>query len=365
MTRYEIVNQASGKRMALTPRVAHGFFGASEKTRRIICLPCSAEVAADPKANANVYEVREFARKKKAKGTLVIRMGGLGDLVMLSSGLREMVSRGETVTIATLPQFVPFMTSFGIGKVIAIQDIGRYTFEKVIDLRFAVEPKELGQTCKGSWADYTTKDRSDAFDELLGVYPARKWFEVPVSVKAKEKVARTLAGLWEASLVVAVNACMVASARSIPPKYIAPLCQKLTKRLNAVVVLFGATQPWNRGLKDLVIPGVVNLVDRTSLEEMVALLSLSDVVVTPDTGSLHVAAALGKPTVALFGNINPRTRISYYPTVRALYPVGETDCAPCWDLHPCSSDPGKSVKCMELLTPDRITTAVKKTGGFV
>lgn len=362
MTRYEIVNQANGKKMMLAPKVAEGFFGASEDKKRIICLPCSKEVVEEGRAT-NIYEVREYKRKKKAKGTLVIRMGGLGDLVMLSSGLREMVRRGETVTVATLPQFVPFMKGLGIGKVIPIQDIGRYTFERVIDLRFAVEPKELGQMCKGAWSDYTTKDRSDSFDELLGVYPARKTFDIPVSPEALKSVS-SLLPKKNGRMCVAINACMVASARSIPPKYILPLCKNLT-RLGFVVVLFGSSHEWNRKLKDISVSNVVNLIDRTTIGEMVALISLSDVVVTPDTGSLHIAAALKRPTVALFGNINPRTRTSYYPTVHSLYPVGETSCGgPCWDLHPCTGGSTGITECMSLLTPDRITNAVKKTGGF-
>lgn len=360
MKRYEIVHKVTGKRMPLPPKVACGFFGASESKKRIICLPVSKEVAEDPTAVANVYEVREYKRKKKMPGILVIRMGGLGDLVMLSSGLREMAHRREMVTIATLPQFVPFMSSMRVGKVITIQDIGRYTFEKVIDLRFAVEPKELGQMCKGTWADYTTKDRSDLFEELLGIYPARKRFEVPVLDNAAKKISRLLV---EREKYVAINACMVASARSIPPKYIQPLCRNLTE-LGVGVVLFGSSYEWNRKLKDIRLPNVVNLIDQTSIEEMVALISLSDVVVTPDTGSLHIAAALKKKTVALFGNINPRTRCSYYPTVQSLYPVGEFSCTPCWDLHPCTGGSTGITKCMSQLTPDRITNAVKTIGGF-
>ena len=357
---FEIVNQATGKAIVIPEDMARGFFGASKDTKRIVCLPCSKEVEIEPGKKANIYEVREFVRKKKVKGTLVIRMGGLGDLIMLSSGLREMVRRGETVTIATLPHHVDFMASLKIGKVIEVQDIGRYSFDKVIDLRFAVEPKELGQTCKGTWADYTTKDRSDAFDELLRVYPARKRFEIPVNPGSVKKIA----GLLPTGKLVSINACMIASARSIPPKHILPICRQAVKELGVTVALFGSSQPWNRKLKDISIKGVVNLIDKTTLDEMIALISLSDVVVSPDTGSLHVAAALGKKTVALFGNINPRTRISYYPTIRPLYAQGETPCAPCWDLHPCSSDPGKSVKCMELLTPDRVVNAIRTTGGY-
>lgn len=51
--------------------------------------------------------------------------------------------------------------------------------------------------------------------------------------------------------------------------------------------------------------GVVNLIGRTSLEEAIALLSKVDLLVTPDTGLMHVADALGLPLVAIFGPTDP------------------------------------------------------------
>ena len=50
---------------------------------------------------------------------------------------------------------------------------------------------------------------------------------------------------------------------------------------------------------------VVNLVDRTDLAELVALLSDAAVVVGNDSGPLHIAAALGRPTVGIYGPTDP------------------------------------------------------------
>lgn len=51
--------------------------------------------------------------------------------------------------------------------------------------------------------------------------------------------------------------------------------------------------------------GVVNCVGRTSIEELVALFGRMDMLITPDTGLLHVADALGVPLVAIFGPTDP------------------------------------------------------------
>ena len=50
---------------------------------------------------------------------------------------------------------------------------------------------------------------------------------------------------------------------------------------------------------------VQNMMGHTSLEELGAIIAQSDVVVSADTGALHMALALGKPAVALFGPTNP------------------------------------------------------------
>ena len=50
----------------------------------------------------------------------------------------------------------------------------------------------------------------------------------------------------------------------------------------------------------------LDLTGRISLPEMVEWIRLSELMVTNDTGPMHVAAALGKPVVALFGPTEPR-----------------------------------------------------------
>ena len=94
------------------------------------------------------------------------------------------------------------------------------------------------------------------------------------------------------------------------------------------------------------------------MQGMINLCAASDLIVTPDSGTLHVAGALGKKTLALFGCINPRTRISYYKNMTVLYPHGELPCIPCHDLHPCmDGKPEDGVRCMKMLTPKKITDA--------
>jgi lipopolysaccharide heptosyltransferase I len=53
------------------------------------------------------------------------------------------------------------------------------------------------------------------------------------------------------------------------------------------------------------IPGAVNLVGRTTLRQLVGLLQRAELVIANDSGPMHIAAALGRPLLALFGPTNP------------------------------------------------------------
>jgi lipopolysaccharide heptosyltransferase II len=71
----------------------------------------------------------------------------------------------------------------------------------------------------------------------------------------------------------------------------------------------------------------LNLCGGTSLPEMVEWLRLCDLMVTNDTGPMHVAAALGKPLVALFGPTEPR-RTGPYGQLENVLRI-ELPCSPC------------------------------------
>jgi lipopolysaccharide heptosyltransferase II len=71
----------------------------------------------------------------------------------------------------------------------------------------------------------------------------------------------------------------------------------------------------------------LNLAGYTTLPEMIEWIRLCDVVVTNDTGPMHVAAALGRPVVALFGPTDPQ-RTGPYGSLHAVLRHA-LPCAPC------------------------------------
>jgi lipopolysaccharide heptosyltransferase II len=99
---------------------------------------------------------------------------------------------------------------------------------------------------------------------------------------------------------------------------------------------------------------IVNLVGKTSLRELAYILKRADVVVSPDTGTVHLAAALGTPVVALFGPTAPE-RCGPPPYVPAAVISGEVNCLKCY-LKKCTKDPF----CMDTIAPEKVKAEVDR-----
>ncbi len=99
----------------------------------------------------------------------------------------------------------------------------------------------------------------------------------------------------------------------------------------------------------------LNLCGATSLPEMVEWVRRCDLMVTNDTGPMHVAAALGKPLVALFGPTEPRRTGPYGQLENALRL--DLPCSPCLKSH-CTIE--KTDECMRALPPALVCQHVQK-----
>ena len=99
----------------------------------------------------------------------------------------------------------------------------------------------------------------------------------------------------------------------------------------------------------------VDLTGQLSLPEMVECIRLSQLLISNDTGPMHVAAALRKPVVALFGPTEPR-RTGPYGQLQNVLQL-QLPCVPC--LRPrCAY--AKPLECLRALLPERVCAAVRE-----
>jgi heptosyltransferase-2 len=98
----------------------------------------------------------------------------------------------------------------------------------------------------------------------------------------------------------------------------------------------------------------VSLAGATSLGELCAALKLCRVLLTNDSGPMHVAAALGTPVVALFGSTSPELTGPRLPADKGHEILrGQAECAPCF-LRECPID----FRCMTGIGVERVVKAV-------
>ena len=101
---------------------------------------------------------------------------------------------------------------------------------------------------------------------------------------------------------------------------------------------------------------VTNLAGHTSLRELCAALRACRVVLTNDTGPMHLAAAVGARLVGLFGSTSIELTGPGLPgDARHILLRGEAPCAPCF-LRECPID----FRCMKSLTVERVVQAVQR-----
>ena len=105
-------------------------------------------------------------------------------------------------------------------------------------------------------------------------------------------------------------------------------------------------------------PGcAIDLCGRTDLASAIDLVSASQVVISNDSGLMHIAAALGRPLVAIFGSSSPRHTPPRSATARVQYLAIE--CSPCFE-RVC---PLGHFRCMRDLKPEGILAQALAAAG--
>ncbi len=143
-----------------------------------------------------------------------------------------------------------------------------------------------------------------------------------------------------------------------PAKYFSELVRALAQKFpDARFAVLGdkGDQPLGEMILQAAPEKVLNLCGATSLPEMIEWVRRCDLLITNDTGPMHVAAALGKPLVALFGPTEPR-RTGPYGQLQNVLRLN-LPCSPCLKSD-CSIE--KTDECLRGLSPALVFARVEK-----
>ncbi len=155
-----------------------------------------------------------------------------------------------------------------------------------------------------------------------------------------------------------------APARRWPARGFVELARARTEQGDRVVVLGGPGEAALTAEVAAAAPGVLDLGGRTGIDDLAAVLAVLDVLVTNDTGPMHLAGSVGTPTVSLWGSSDPdEVRQTGAPDFGVTGP--DLPCKPCYRNHCRRKGAGTLLaeaheECMKLISVDQVRAATQR-----
>ena len=159
-----------------------------------------------------------------------------------------------------------------------------------------------------------------------------------------------------------IIACHISSnngqSKRWPIPHWATLIDKLIRGLNAQVILTGA--PGDKPLIECVTEQMqeqaFNLAGKTSLPQLVALLKHANMLISGDSGPMHIGAAVGTPLIAIHGPTDPALSGPVSPKATILRSA--IWCSPCYNAKDTADCRYFTTQCMKNILPSQVYQVV-------
>ncbi len=196
-------------------------------------------------------------------------------------------------------------------------------------------------------------DRYLDFPRYLGAKIIRPEFPLPSDKAAEAGVQFTLGkyGL-ENKKFIAVNPVAYWETKLWDNAKFARLADTIKTRLNIEVVFTGSEKESIEKITAQMSTKAVNLGGETTLSELAYLYKKSQLVLTTDSGPMHLAAAVGTEVVAIFGPTDPK-RTGPYGEGHTIIGT-DLPCSPCF-LKKCPTK-----KCLQDISPEQVMAVIEK-----
>ncbi len=168
------------------------------------------------------------------------------------------------------------------------------------------------------------------------------------------------AALGTDTLIGVAAGASYGDAKKWPAENFAAVLNHFARELGALPVLFGGPGDieTSRAVSAKVTVKDLNVTSRLSLRQFMALLPRVSVFITNDSGAMHIASALGVPTVAIFGSTEPKSTgpLSKNSVVLRV----PMECSPCFERTCQLKEKQRQYSCLTSITPETVVEAAYK-----
>jgi len=199
------------------------------------------------------------------------------------------------------------------------------------------------------------------FDSVVRPLGLGRYSEVllPVSARSRSRVAELLRrrGISSDEPFVVLHAGAKRQTNQWPSERYATVADEIIRKWRAPVVLTGSNTelPIIRDIVSAMTEPVTSVCGEIDLDEMIALLELASLYIGNDTGPMHLAAAVGTPTVSIFSarDFPERWRPMGTPHTVLRH---DAPCSPCFK-ETCD----RNMICIKAIGVEEVTTAISQT----
>lgn len=319
-----------------------------------------------------------LSKKEKIKKILIIRLGAIGDVVHSTALYRSLKKYNPEFEIHYLTSKTPSTlveNDPDIKKIRIAEDktykylanlaktLKNEKYDLCINLQPSIRTKYLtffigakhNLTYKKTFKLHAVENFWKTAKPLFKDIKPEKELKLYIPDEIKEKT-----GSFTNTVVFNMGVSTVRQGRRWPLEYWEKLAKDIIEKYNCNIILTGAQEDAEFSESILHIsPEIKSFCGKLSILENSAMVSKCRLLVSGDTGPLHIATALGVPVIGLYGAAPVSRTGPYGKNCFTLY--SEMKCVPC-NRRKCKylKDNELYTPCMNDLTPDRVLDIIKK-----
>jgi ADP-heptose:LPS heptosyltransferase len=314
------------------------------------------------------FKATKISENDNVKRILLIHYNvGIGDMLFITPilrGLKEKYPKALIEVFANYPSALVLQNNTHATKVNS-KFPSKYIMSIVDEYDEVFDTSDFARQKVAS--EYT--NIYDMYCDQLDIHPSSMSPVLNILQEEKNAVIEYISQIGidiTKDKIVVIQAHSTSVARSWPIERTKQLAIELNHLGYKVVItgdrdrLFSET-----GKKELEIPKeVVNLIGALDLRALITLISLSYLVIGPDSSGYHIAEALGVNSIPLFSLFDPYLRVKYY---KHCYPIYKPlPCSPCLcHSQNCPSLTSRlkyTSPCMEAITVNDVLNKIKEIG---